>query len=90
MAYGVSNFQIKGVRSKISDESLRVDLDVFFPKLITEADFKGRSTFNEMKVKSEGHVKVNICKFFSLLALIDVNPTIKYNNKNSQMTFHAP
>lgn len=63
VSQGASNVQIKNVRSKVNDQSLRLEMDVFFPKLITEADFKGRSTFNQVKVKSEGHAKVHICEY---------------------------
>lgn len=62
IAKGASVVEIKKVRSKISDDNLHIELDVFFPKLVTEADFKGRSVFNSQKVKSGGHGKVTLCK----------------------------
>lgn len=60
---GASKLQIKDVRSKINDRNAYMELDITVPKLITESDFKGRSTFNGAKVRSDGHVKIVLCKF---------------------------
>uniref|UniRef100_A0A336M562 CSON011977 protein n=1 Tax=Culicoides sonorensis TaxID=179676 RepID=A0A336M562_CULSO len=60
IAHGASKGQVKNIRSKVNDQNLHFEMDVYFPKLLTEADFKGRSVFNDVKVKSDGHVKLVI------------------------------
>lgn len=59
---GISKTEIRNVRTKINDQKLFMELDVRFPKIILEGDYKGRGGYNEFKVNSAGHAKIRIGK----------------------------
>lgn len=59
---GISKTHIVNVRSKINSQKLYIELDVRFPKIFIEADYKGRGGYNEFKVNSAGHAKISLSK----------------------------
>lgn len=61
---GVSKTEIVNVRSKINSQKLYIELDVRFPKILVDADYKGRGGYNEFKVNSAGHAKLYLSKCF--------------------------
>ncbi|XP_058818965.1 putative beta-carotene-binding protein [Topomyia yanbarensis] len=56
--FGMSKAQIRNVRAFADDDSFRMEVDVSFPKLITEGKFKGEGRFNSIKVASKGYFNV--------------------------------
>ncbi|XP_063701612.1 uncharacterized protein LOC134831736 [Culicoides brevitarsis] len=57
---GVSKTKVLGFRSKINSQKSYMELDVRFPKIFIEADYKGRGGYNEFQVNSFGHAKITI------------------------------
>lgn len=61
---GMSGAEVKEVRSNLTDTSLDLDLDVRFPKVFMEGNYKGEGRFNEYKVKSRGFFNVTYSNVF--------------------------
>uniref|UniRef100_A0A336MIK3 CSON001100 protein n=1 Tax=Culicoides sonorensis TaxID=179676 RepID=A0A336MIK3_CULSO len=57
---GISKTEIINVRSKVNSQKLYIEMDVRFPKIFIEADYKGRGGYNEFKVNSAGHAKMTL------------------------------
>ncbi|XP_053691825.1 putative beta-carotene-binding protein [Sabethes cyaneus] len=57
-SYGLSKAQIRDVRATADDDSFQMEVDVYFPKLITEGKFKGEGRFNAIKVVSKGYFNI--------------------------------
>ncbi|XP_055637247.1 putative beta-carotene-binding protein [Toxorhynchites rutilus septentrionalis] len=56
--YGMSRALIRDVRATAEDDAFRMEVDVNFPKLITEGKFKGEGRFNSIKVTSKGYFNI--------------------------------
>lgn len=60
--YGMSGAEVQDVRSNLTENSLDLELDVRFPKVFMEGNYKGEGRFNEYKVKSRGFFNVTYSK----------------------------
>ncbi|XP_058447268.1 putative beta-carotene-binding protein [Malaya genurostris] len=56
--FGMSLAQVQDVRVNADDDSLRMEVDISFPKLVTEGKFKGEGSFNTIKVVSKGFFNI--------------------------------
>ncbi|XP_055598035.1 putative beta-carotene-binding protein [Uranotaenia lowii] len=57
-SYGLSRAQIRDVRATADDNSLQMEVDVLFPKVVSEGKYKGEGRFNAIKVVSKGYFNV--------------------------------
>lgn len=73
--YGLSQAKIKDVRASADDTSFKMEVDVHFPKIITEGKYKGEGRYNVIKVVSKG--------FFNVTT-IDVSVTWKISGHTTQ------
>lgn len=69
LIYGFSTAQVKNVRTKVNDRKMYIELDMRIPVLTTEAMYKGTGGFNELRINSNGFMKVVLSKGFLLLTL---------------------
>lgn len=60
---GLTSGQIKSVRSRVSDSRMSMEIEVYFPQIVTEAHYKGQGKINELRVTSKGFVNVTYSKF---------------------------
>ncbi|XP_065084300.1 putative beta-carotene-binding protein [Ochlerotatus camptorhynchus] len=73
--YGLSRAKIQNVRATAEDDSFAMEVDVQFPKLITEGKYKGEGRFNAIKVVSKGYFNVTTT---------DVTTTWKISGRSTQ------
>ena len=52
--YGLSRAQIRGVKSKITDKIMDLEIDMFLPRVFSEGIYKGEAFFNEIRFASKG------------------------------------
>ena len=52
--YGLSQGQVRGVKSKITDKEMELDIDIFLPRVFSEGLYKGEAFFNEIRFASKG------------------------------------
>lgn len=67
---GMSGAEVKEVRSNLTETTLDLDLDVRFPKVYMEGNYKGSGRFNEYNVKSKGFFNVTYSKSFKVIFLM--------------------
>lgn len=82
--FGLSRAQIQNVRAAADDDSFAMEVDVQFPKLITEGKYKGEGRFNAIKVVSKGYFNVttSMLRFENFLSIW----FIKFNNILANVT----
>lgn len=51
---GMSKAQIKDVRTKITDDGMYTEIDVFIPRVYAEGLYKANGKFNSYKINSKG------------------------------------
>lgn len=73
--YGLSRAQIRDVRASADDGSFRMEVDVYFPKVVTEGKYKGEGRFNAIKLVSKGYFNVTTS---------DVSATWKMSGRTTQ------
>lgn len=61
---GMSTAEVKTVRTKMNSTHFYVLFDLHIPVAQLEADFEGKTTFNDLVVPSQGHAIVDCCKCF--------------------------
>lgn len=61
-SYGFSTITVKDVRSDLTDESLDIEVDVAFPKIDMEGNFKGQGSFNTFVLKTKGYFNMSMSK----------------------------
>uniref|UniRef100_A0A336LBX9 CSON007790 protein n=1 Tax=Culicoides sonorensis TaxID=179676 RepID=A0A336LBX9_CULSO len=62
LSKGVSKGQVRNVKSKITKDNFGVILDVAFPFLGGEGNYKGETRLNQIKVQSKGYFKLDVFK----------------------------
>lgn len=60
--YGMSAAQIKDVRSNITENDMSLEIDVRFPKILMEGNYKGQGQLRDYRVKSKGFFNVTYCE----------------------------
>lgn len=65
--YGLSNTRIRGVRTEITDKSMKIMISVAHPKLSVESMFEGFASLNDLKVDSSGFMNVSMSKLSYLI-----------------------
>nr|XP_029724927.1 putative beta-carotene-binding protein [Aedes albopictus]XP_029724969.1 putative beta-carotene-binding protein [Aedes albopictus] len=73
--YGMSRAQIRDVRAAAGDDTFNMEVDVYFPKVITEGKYKGEGRFNAIKLVSKGYFNVTTT---------DVSTTWKISGRTTQ------
>lgn len=63
MTLGISKGRVTDVKSKFTQENFGVILDVNFPYLGAQGDYKGDTRLNRVKFQSKGNFKLDICKY---------------------------
>jgi len=53
--YGLSKTQIKDVRTKIDDNGMYTEIDIFLPRFFAEGLYKASGKFNSFKINSKGY-----------------------------------
>lgn len=61
-SYGFSTITVKDVRSELTDETLDIEVDVAFPKIDMEGNFKGQGSFNTFVLKTKGYFNMSMSK----------------------------
>lgn len=56
--FGMTRAQIRDVRATADDDTFQLEVDVRFPKLISEGKFKGEGRFNAIKIVSKGFFNI--------------------------------
>lgn len=64
LSRGVSKGRVMDVKSKITKENFGVILDVKFPYLGGEGNYRGETRLNQLKVQSKGYFKLDVCECF--------------------------
>lgn len=59
--------QIRDVRATADDDTFQLEVDVRFPKLISEGKFKGEGRFNAIKIVSKGFFNITFSKKIELI-----------------------
>lgn len=52
--HGMSKAQIKDVRTKIDDNGMYTEIDVFIPRIYAEGLYKATGKFNSFKINAKG------------------------------------
>lgn len=66
--YGMSETKVRGVKSKVTDQDLNLDISIYHPHITLESDYQGEGKFNDFHVNSGGYVNVTMSKYsFSIL-----------------------
>lgn len=65
MSLGISKGRVTNVKSKFTKENFGVILDVEFPFLGGQGNYKGETRLNQVKVQSKGHFQLDVCKYFN-------------------------
>lgn len=60
---GLTTAQVRKVQSSVSDSRLSMEVEVYFPQILTEAHYKGQGKINELRVVSKGFVNVTHSKY---------------------------
>lgn len=60
--YGMSKAEIKDVRTKIDDNGMYTEIDVFIPHLFSEGLYKASGKFNSFKINSKGFFNMTFSK----------------------------
>lgn len=55
-------------RSEVTDNSLLINAEVYFPKVVSEGSYKGDSSFGDYQIKSRGIFNVTMCKLIFINA----------------------
>lgn len=63
LSHGVAKGIVKNVKSKITKENFGLILDVNFPYLGGEGNYKGETRLNQLKVQSKGYFKLDCCEY---------------------------
>ncbi|XP_026465613.1 uncharacterized protein LOC113368282 [Ctenocephalides felis] len=58
--HGLSNMVVKDVKSEVTDNSLLINAEVYFPKVLSEGSYKGDSSFGDYQIKSRGIFNVTM------------------------------
>lgn len=65
LSLGVSKGHVRSVKSKMTKENFGVILDVMFPYLGGEGNYRGETRLNQLKVQSKGYFKLDVCEYFT-------------------------
>lgn len=71
IVYGISQADIKEVRSKANDKNIYLEFDVIFPRLEMLADYKGNAILSELNVKSGGKINITAGNVLSFEAFLN-------------------
>lgn len=52
--YGMSKAEIKDVRTKIDENGMSTEIDVFIPRIYAEGLYKASGRFNSFKINAKG------------------------------------
>jgi len=58
--HGISKTEIKDVRTKIDDNGLYAEIDVFVPRILAEGLYKSNGKFNSFKINAKGSYDITI------------------------------
>lgn len=61
-AYGLSKGTIKRIRTKISGESMLLEGEVTFPKLVIQSKYKGEGRYADFVLNARGNITIAMCK----------------------------
>nr|XP_029730033.1 LOW QUALITY PROTEIN: putative beta-carotene-binding protein [Aedes albopictus] len=73
--YGMSRAQIRDVRAAAVDDTFNMEVDVYFPKVITEGKYKEKDVSHAIKLVSKGYFNVTTT---------DVSTTWKISGRTTQ------
>ncbi|XP_063706478.1 uncharacterized protein LOC134835528 [Culicoides brevitarsis] len=73
---GVSTGEVKMVKSKLNSTHFYVLFDLHVPVIQIEADFEGRTLFNDLVVQSEGHAVIDCFKVIATFKFNGVLQTL--------------
>uniref|UniRef100_A0A1B0FV24 Putative hemolymph juvenile hormone binding protein n=1 Tax=Lutzomyia longipalpis TaxID=7200 RepID=A0A1B0FV24_LUTLO len=59
-AYGFSESQIRRVRSQITDDEWKFNVDVTIPRLHMDGEYMGQGKFNELNLGSQGYFNLTL------------------------------
>lgn len=65
--FGMTRAQIRDVRATADDDTFQLEVDVRFPKLISEGKFKGEGRFNAIKIVSKGFFNITFSEKIELI-----------------------
>lgn len=68
-AHGLSKGEVKRVRSKITDTSMVIDVEVVFPKLFIQSKYKGNGRFNDLVFNARGNITIYLRKYYCVLKI---------------------
>jgi hypothetical protein len=57
--YGISQAKIDSVRSRATDDKLDLEIDVIFPSLFMEGNYKAEGRINEIQLSSKGYFNIS-------------------------------
>ncbi|XP_055713668.1 uncharacterized protein LOC129808032 [Phlebotomus papatasi] len=59
-AYGFSETQVRRVRSQITDDEWKFNMDVAIPRLLMDGEYMGQGQFNELNLGSQGYFNLTL------------------------------
>lgn len=68
-SYGLSRATIKDVRSEITDDTMKLDVDIFIPRIFIEGNYKGNGQLNTLRLESKGLFNVSMSKWYQPIIL---------------------
>lgn len=61
--HGFTSVKIRRSRSTVKPTSMRLEIDVFVPKIKIFGTYKAAGHFNQIQLKSKGRLNITVCKF---------------------------
>lgn len=58
--YGISRAQIKEVHSEITEDEMNLEVNILFPRIFMEGNYKGEGRFNGIHINSKGYYNVTM------------------------------
>lgn len=63
--HGLSNVVLKDVRTKIDDNGMETEIDVFAPRVFAEGLYKASGKFNNFKMNAKGFFNITFSEYNS-------------------------
>lgn len=61
--HGISKTEIKHVRTKIDNNGVYAEIDVFVPRILAEGLYKTNGKFNSLKINAKGSYNIAISEY---------------------------